>query len=203
MLSGLGIIFSLVILIFNLASAKTRLLKSYLLQHPLFKLFLFRVVKLSSPYLNVMIIMGAILFYIDVILFGVDEGIGSPFTTTSLCMVLHTIACCCICNLIMFKMYSKIMSTSSILFICCQTRIWIASLAFTLVFGTVFVKTWRVYYIFNNARKQKKAHKKVLCVSIVKYYMRVTNITQNIDLMWNIFQFSIKHFTILLSKPAK
>ena len=97
--SGLGIIFALGILIFNLAFAKIRLLQSYLLHHPLLKLFLYRVVKLSSPYLNVMIIMGAILFYIDVILFGVDEGIGSPFTTNSLCMVLHTIACCCICNL--------------------------------------------------------------------------------------------------------
>ena len=36
-----------------------------------------RIVKLSSPYLNILIIVGAILFYIDVILFGVDENVAS------------------------------------------------------------------------------------------------------------------------------
>lgn len=39
--------------------------------------FQFRIVKLSSPYLNVVIIIGAILFYIDVILFGIDENVAS------------------------------------------------------------------------------------------------------------------------------
>ena len=49
-----------------------------------------RVVKLSSPYLNVMIITGAILFYIDVILFGIDERTVPSFTVTCLCMVSGT-----------------------------------------------------------------------------------------------------------------
>ena len=31
--------------------------------------------KLSSPYLNTLIILGAILFYIDVILFGIDKNV--------------------------------------------------------------------------------------------------------------------------------
>eukprot|EP00731_Ephydatia_muelleri_P029051 Em0020g695a len=108
-ISCLGILITVGILIFNLVFAKKR------------------VVKLSSPYLNVMIIVGAILFYIDIILFGVDGGITSSAIASSLCMA----------------------------------RIWVASLAFTLVFSTVFVKTWRVYYIFSNARKQKKTYKKV------------------------------------------
>lgn len=43
--------------------------------------------KLSSPYLNVLIIAGAILIYVDVILFGVDEGIASASTAGTLCMV--------------------------------------------------------------------------------------------------------------------
>ena len=34
-----------------------------------------RIVKLSSPYLNTLIILGAILFYIDVILFGIDKNV--------------------------------------------------------------------------------------------------------------------------------
>ncbi|KAL5473442.1 hypothetical protein EMCRGX_G027927 [Ephydatia muelleri] len=109
-ISSLGILFAVGILIFNLVFAKTR------------------VVKLSSPYLNVMIIVGAILFYIDVILFGVDGGVTSSAIASSLCMA----------------------------------RIWVASLAFTLVFGTVFVKTWRIYYIFSNARKQRKTYKKLI-----------------------------------------
>ncbi|KAL5473441.1 hypothetical protein EMCRGX_G027926 [Ephydatia muelleri] len=109
-ISCLGILITVGILIFNLVFAKKR------------------VVKLSSPYLNVMIIVGAILFYIDIILFGVDGGITSSAIASSLCMA----------------------------------RIWVASLAFTLVFSTVFVKTWRVYYIFSNARKQKKTYKKLI-----------------------------------------
>ena len=48
----------------------------------------FRVVKLSSPYLNVLIVVGVILFYVDVILFGVDEGTpASRCTVNALCMV--------------------------------------------------------------------------------------------------------------------
>ena len=50
-------------------------------------MLLSRVVKPSSPYLNVIIIVGAILFYIDVILFGVDGGITSSAIASSLCMV--------------------------------------------------------------------------------------------------------------------
>lgn len=35
----------------------------------------FRIVKLSSPYLNTLIILGIILYYIDVILFGIDKNV--------------------------------------------------------------------------------------------------------------------------------
>ena len=52
----------------------------------------FRVVKLSSPYLNVLIVVGVILFYVDVILFGVDEGTpASRCTVNALCMVSYCI----------------------------------------------------------------------------------------------------------------
>lgn len=46
-----------------------------------------RIVKLSSPYLNVIIIIGAIFFYVDVILFGVDENIASFQVADILCQV--------------------------------------------------------------------------------------------------------------------
>ena len=49
-----------------------------------------RVVKLSSPYLNVLIVVGVIMFYVDVILFGVDEGTPAHrCTVNALCMVRY------------------------------------------------------------------------------------------------------------------
>lgn len=56
-----------------------------------FACFQHRVVKLSSPYLNVLIVVGVIMYYIDIILFGVDEGTpASRCTVNALCMVSHT-----------------------------------------------------------------------------------------------------------------
>ncbi len=47
-----------------------------------------RVVKLTSPYLNVLIICGIIMLYVDVILFGIDEGTPvSRCSVNALCMV--------------------------------------------------------------------------------------------------------------------
>ena len=46
------------------------------------------IVKLTSPYLNVVIIIGGIFFYFDVILFGIDEGVASFSTVNGLCQVL-------------------------------------------------------------------------------------------------------------------
>ncbi len=46
-----------------------------------------RIVKLSSPYLNVLIIAGAIIFYVEVILLGVDENVASYDTVDALCQV--------------------------------------------------------------------------------------------------------------------
>ena len=46
-----------------------------------------RMVKLSSPYLNTIIIVGVILLYIDVILFGVDESIADEHIVDINCQV--------------------------------------------------------------------------------------------------------------------
>ena len=46
-----------------------------------------RVVKLSSPYLNVIIIIGAIFLYVTVIIIGVDKNIASTDTVDALCQV--------------------------------------------------------------------------------------------------------------------
>lgn len=38
----------------------------------------------------------------------------------------------------------------------CQARIWLASLGFTVAFGAMFAKIWRVYVIFTNRKLRKK-----------------------------------------------
>ena len=50
-------------------------------------LLVYRVIKLSSPYLNILIVIGAVLFYGDVILLGIDTGYVSETTANILCMV--------------------------------------------------------------------------------------------------------------------
>ena len=82
----------------------------------------FRLVKLTSPYVNVMIIAGAVIFYITVILFGVDENMASFLTVDRLC----------------------------------QTRVWLVVFGFSLLFGTIFAKTWRIYYIFSHSKPNAK-----------------------------------------------
>ena len=41
----------------------------------------------------------------------------------------------------------------------CQFRIWIGTIAFTLAYGSVVAKSFRVYYIFKNLKVQKKDKK--------------------------------------------
>ena len=73
-----------------------------------------------------MVVAGAIMFYVTVILFGVDENTGSYSTVDGLC----------------------------------HARIWVVAIGFSLLYGTIFAKTWRIYYIFNYA----KPNSKLVCV---------------------------------------
>ena len=66
------------------------------------------------------------MFYITVILFGIDENVVSSSTVDNLC----------------------------------QTRIWFVAIGFSLLFGTIFAKTWRIYFIFNHL----KPNTKLVCV---------------------------------------
>ena len=34
----------------------------------------------------------------------------------------------------------------------CHVRIWLVAIGFSLLYGTIFAKTWRVYYIFNHSK---------------------------------------------------
>ncbi|XP_065899591.1 gamma-aminobutyric acid type B receptor subunit 2-like [Dysidea avara] len=108
MLSLLGVLFSIICLVFNLWFRKQKL------------------VKLGSPYVNVMIIAGAVIFYITVIFFGVDENVASSSTVDHLC----------------------------------QTKVWLVAIGFSLLFGTIFAKTWRIYFIFNYIKPKTKLEMK-------------------------------------------
>ena len=79
--------------------------------------------RLGSPYVNIMIVAGAVVFYIIVILFGVDENVASYSTANNLC----------------------------------QARIWLVSIGFSLLYGTIFAKTWRIYYIFSHVKANAKS----------------------------------------------
>ena len=78
--------------------------------------------KLGSPYVNILIIAGAVVYYIMVILFGVDENVASYSTVDGLC----------------------------------HAKIWLAAIGFSLLYGTIFAKTWRVYYIFSHTKPNSK-----------------------------------------------
>ena len=84
-----------------------------------------RLVKLSSPNLNIVFIAGIILMYILVILLGIEDELVEDHGVNALC----------------------------------QFRIWIGTIAFTLAYGSVVAKSFRVYYIFKNLKVQKKDKK--------------------------------------------
>ncbi|XP_071846264.1 gamma-aminobutyric acid type B receptor subunit 2-like [Apostichopus japonicus] len=80
-----------------------------------------RLIKMSSPNLNNLIIIGCTLCYVTIILIGIESRLSDP-----------TI---------------------------CQLRTWIFTISFTLSFGAMFSKTWRVYSIFTNKKMQKRVIK--------------------------------------------
>jgi len=84
-----------------------------------------RYIKMSSPYLNNLIIIGCMFTYTSVIILGLD---------------------------------SKLTSIEAFPYIC-TARAWILMAGFTLAFGSMFSKTWRVHSIFTNVKLNKKVIK--------------------------------------------
>lgn len=75
-------------------------------------------VKQSSPYVNIMIIAGAVILYVTVILFGVDENIASDSIVNDLC----------------------------------HGRVWLSVIGFSLLYGTMFAKAWKIYHILKHSK---------------------------------------------------
>ncbi|XP_020897182.1 gamma-aminobutyric acid type B receptor subunit 1 isoform X3 [Exaiptasia diaphana] len=80
-----------------------------------------RFIKMSSPNLNNVIILGCIVNYISVVTFGLDGGLVNTG-------------------------YDVI----------CASRAWVLSLGFSLAYGAMFSKTWRVHTIFTNRKLKGK-----------------------------------------------
>ncbi|XP_030849459.1 gamma-aminobutyric acid type B receptor subunit 2 [Strongylocentrotus purpuratus] len=99
-----GIIMAVYFLIFNMKSRNQRF------------------IKMSSPFLNNLIIMGGILTYGSIFLLGLDHGMVGDNSFKAVC----------------------------------TARGWFLCIGFTLAFGAMFSKTWRVHRIFTNIKMKKK-----------------------------------------------
>ncbi|KAL4225228.1 Gamma-aminobutyric acid type B receptor subunit 2 [Mactra antiquata] len=118
--SGVGIIMSIFFLVTNIIFREHR------------------YIKMSSPNLNNIIIVGCILTYISVFLLGTDGGV------------------------------IPILYLGHI----CTSRAWVLSVGFTLAFGAMFSKTWRVHSIFTEIKLHKKVikdYKLILVVTVLLF----------------------------------
>ena len=84
-----------------------------------------RYIKMSSPHLNNLIIVGCMLTYLSVIFLGLDSGLSSVAAFPYIC----------------------------------TARAWCLMAGFSLAFGAMFSKTWRVHSIFTDLKVNKKVIK--------------------------------------------
>ncbi|XP_031556783.1 gamma-aminobutyric acid type B receptor subunit 2-like isoform X2 [Actinia tenebrosa] len=84
-----------------------------------------RFVKMSSPRLNVLILLGCCLVYLVVPLHGIDSSM-------------------------VFQYYLDIV---------CQIEVWLMCIGFTMSYGTLFARTWRIHVIFTLTTTERKAIK--------------------------------------------
>nr|XP_006824877.1 PREDICTED: gamma-aminobutyric acid type B receptor subunit 2-like [Saccoglossus kowalevskii] len=119
-----------------------------------------RLIKMSSPNLNNVIIIGCVLIYVMVSLLGIDRNI------------LHY---------------------DSQLEVLCQIRMWILAFGFTLSFGAMFSKTWRVYTIFTNKTLQKRVIKDHRLLAMV---VGMVGIDIVILTIWQ----AVDHLTLVITK---
>lgn len=122
-------------------------------------LFFNRYIKLSSPKLNDMALIGCILVYTSVILFGLDdENVKEE----------HFAVICSVSRIICF-LGKKRKETFSYIFIPCflflfQSRAFLLAAGFSAAFGAMFTKTYRVHEIFT------RAHSGVIRSKVINYY---------------------------------
>ncbi|XP_033636721.1 gamma-aminobutyric acid type B receptor subunit 1-like [Asterias rubens] len=123
-LSALGIVLAFALLNFNVVMRKQK------------------IIKLSSPTINNLIILGSIMTYISVVLNGVDE------------------------EMVGFENMDHL----------CRARLWMLSLGFTLGFGSMFSKTWRVHKIFMNKKLERRSVKDYQLVTMVGIFLLLESV---------------------------
>lgn len=96
-----------------------------------------KVIKASSPHINLLIIAGCFMGFTSVVFISV-ENIDAHLDV----------------------------APKSYLFLC-NARPWLLSLGYTLAFGALFAKTWRIYCIFKNPWKKNRPLKDHVLIAIV------------------------------------
>lgn len=100
-----------------------------------------KVIKASSPYLNFVIALGCIMGFLAIIFMSM-ESIKVHFKV----------------NLPFFPFF-------------CNIRLWLLTIGFTLAFGALFAKTWRIYVIFRNPWKKKRPYKDYILFFMVAVFL--------------------------------
>lgn len=101
-----------------------------------------RYIKMSSPQLNNLIIIGCMLTYTSIIFLGLDSGLSSIGTIYSVTKPTNA-------EPFVLEAYPYI----------CTARAWTLMAGFSLAFGAMFSKTWRVHSIFTDVKLNKKVIK--------------------------------------------
>ncbi len=107
-------------------------------------LLLKRFIRMSSPQINNLIIAGCILSYTSVLLMGIDSTLLGKRSSTSAMDFI------CAVRSIRFIFIFSLLTT--------KARIWTLSIGFTISFGAIFSKTWRVHTIFTNVNASKRVN---------------------------------------------
>ena len=102
----------------------------------------FRYIKMSSPNMNNIILSGAMLAYFSIIVCGLSSYV-SNFT-----------ALIWSCRVTLYKATESLNLCVFYPLYCCFFQIfnWSLALSFSLAFGAMFSKTWRVHKVFTNKR---------------------------------------------------
>lgn len=108
---------------------------------------LYRFIKMSSPNMNNLIIAGSILTYASVVLLGIDTRMANEVTYNVLCTVSSA---------------SPVFESPHPAIPCFpQAKVGVLSVGFSLAFGSMFSKTWRVHSIFTNIKLNKKVRSQI------------------------------------------
>ena len=116
-------------------------------------LVILRQIKMSSPNLNNLIIVGCLLCYSSVIILGLDSSLTSEPAFRYICTV--KVLPCKLWQTVS-RLAIMIVQASSFYL---HLKAWVLMAGFTLSFGSMFSKTWRVHSIFTNVQLNKKVCK--------------------------------------------